>query len=60
MDNTNGLSLTGILQPVSANSNTPTLQQSIQSDLSKSWQGWIVAGLILGIGGYDTYKLLKW
>jgi len=60
MDNTNGLLLTSILQPVSVNSNTPTLQQTIQSDLSKSWQGWIVAGLILGIGGYAVYKILKW
>ncbi len=37
-----------------------TLQQTVQNDLSKSWQGWVAAGIILVAGGYAVYKLMKW
>ena len=33
---------------------------SVVGNLQNDWQGLFAAGLILGIGGYALYRLIKW
>ena len=60
MINTNGtLSTIGTLPTISATpatSNTASVVNTLESD----WQGLVVAGVVLVIGGYAIYKLMKW
>ena len=46
---------------VSVNNAVPVSNvASVITTAKKDWQGLVAAGIILAIGGYALYKLVKW